>query len=169
MSSGSSQGLVCQCPSNDPHYIPPAVKFPDSLMVWGCFTYHGVGSLVVLLKNPSLSQRSYLELLCDHLPGSSVMSHTTTFMQDGALCHTARSVKQWLKDCCMLFFEDWRASSPDLNPIENLWAIIKRELRSHNCPTLPKFQAVLHHLWRSFTPQHLMELLANSLPAHLEV
>ena len=107
-------------------------------MVWGCFTYHGVGSLVVLPKNTTMNQGNYRKLLCDHLPGSFEMCQASTFMQDGAPFHTAKSVKEWLRDCCVPFFEDWPANSSDLNPIENLWVIIKRELRSlFNCSQTP--------------------------------
>lgn len=165
-----SQGHVYRRPGSDPldpRYTAPAVRFPDSLMVWGCFSYHGVGSLVVLPKNTTMNQGSYIELLCDHLPGSFEMCQASTFMQDGAPCHTAKSVKQWLRDCCVPFFKDWPANSPDLNPIENLWAMIKRELRSHDCSTVAKLQVALHHLWNTLAPQHLM-VLADSLPAHLE-
>lgn len=168
--TASSQGRVYRRPGSDPldpRYTAPAVRFPDSLMVWGCFSYHGVGSLVVLPKNTTMNQGNYLELLCDHLPGSFEKCQASTFMQDGAPCHTAKSVKQWLRDCCVPFFEDWPANSPDLNPIENLWAIIKRELRSHDCSTVAKLQAALQYLWNTFTPQHLM-VLADSLPARLE-
>lgn len=73
----NSQGRVYRRPGSDPldpRYTAPAVRFPDSLMVWGCFSYHGVGNLVVLPKNTTMNQENYLELLCDHLPGSFEMS-----------------------------------------------------------------------------------------------
>ena len=49
------------------------------------------------------------------------------FQQDNAPAHTAKVVKEYfaLKDIKSL---DWPPQSPDLNPIENLWAIIKHKL-----------------------------------------
>ncbi len=48
------------------------------------------------------------------------------FQQDLAPAHTAKS---WLNDHGVGVL-DWPAYSPDLNPIENLWAIIKRKMRN---------------------------------------
>ena len=36
-------------------------------MVWGCFSYHGVGKLIVLPNNETVNKESYVELLSDHL------------------------------------------------------------------------------------------------------
>lgn len=101
----------------DPKYTCKTVKHPDSVMVWGCFSYHGVGELVVLPKNQTVNQYNYLELLCDYLPDSMEKTQTTQFMQDGAPCHTAKSVKLWLDDCEVNYFKDWPGNSPDINPI----------------------------------------------------
>ncbi len=51
------------------------------------------------------------------------------FQQDLAPVHTAKNTKSWLNDCGVGVL-DWPANLPDLNPIENLWGIVKRKMRN---------------------------------------
>ena len=51
----------------DPHYTKHTVKHPDSVMVCGCLSYHGVGKLVFLPKNFRMNQNSYFEIILDEL------------------------------------------------------------------------------------------------------
>ena len=53
--------------SCDPSYTKHMVTHPDSLKVWGCFSYHGVGKLVFLPKNIRMNQNSYFELILDEI------------------------------------------------------------------------------------------------------
>jgi transposase len=47
------------------------------------------------------------------------------FMQDNAPCHKALIVTQFFDENNIKTL-DWSAQSPDINPIENLWAFIKK-------------------------------------------
>lgn len=142
--TGTSYGRVYRQPHTDPHlsqFTVKTVKHPASLMVWACFSYHGVGELITLPKNEMMNQNNYLELLCDYLPDSFEKAKAKIFMQDGAPCHTTKSVIQWLKDSEVPYISDWPGSSPDFNPIENLCSIMKQRLRDCDTSSLPKLKA----------------------------
>lgn len=151
----------------DPRYVESTVKHPDSLMVWGCFTGKGLGSLVVLPKNLKVNQGVYLELLSDYLPESFERTGATVFQQDGAPAHTAKSITTWLDDCRVSFIKDWPGNSPDLNPIENLWHMVKKDLQGKDVSSVPKLEAAIRVSWANTSPQHLHNL-ATSLPRRLK-
>ena len=48
--------------------------------------------------------------------------------QDNAPCHTSKASKQCMREEGIQVL-DWPSSSPDMNPIETLWAVIKQKLR----------------------------------------
>ena len=47
--------------------------------------------------------------------------------QDNVLCHTSKKMLTFFKQAKLTVL-DWPGNSPNLNPIENLWAIIKKRL-----------------------------------------
>ena len=45
----------------------------------------------------------------------------------------------------------WPANSPDLSPIEELWAILEEKLSKYKITTLPKLLKILVYLWNRIT------------------
>ena len=151
----------------NPKFTAKTVKHPPSLMVWGCFGYGGTGSLVVLPKGISVNADRYLTILKNHLAVSFAKTGTWIYQQDGAPCHTAKKVKKWLSNQEISYIEDWPGQSPDISPIENLWAILKARIREKDTSTIDKLEKELRMGWEELPPS-LLQNLALSVPRRLQ-
>jgi hypothetical protein len=57
---------------------------------------------------------------------------------------------------------DWPSNSPDLNPIENLWAIVKRNVEQRKPKNLGELECFLGEEWGKI-PDSLLINLVNSM------
>jgi transposase len=60
------------------------------------------------------------------------------FMQDNAPIHTAKKVSKWFQERAIPVL-DWPPYSPDLNPIEHVWATMKQWFHD-NYPQLKEME-----------------------------
>lgn len=151
-------------------------------MFWGAFCFDRRTSLYPLLGDPNspgggVTSRRILECLQDQLP--TICEPGLIFAQDNASTHSARLVQDWLRTWAQdhgIEVVDWPAYSPDLNPIENLWKMLKEGIyeRFPLLATAPKNANSLQWLceaaievWEDLK-EELIDRLIESMPRRLE-
>jgi len=82
--------------------------------------------------------------------------------QDNDPKHTSRIAKEFLNKNVPEVM-DWLSNSPDLNPIENLWAIVKRNVELRRPKNLSELERFLGEEWGNI-PNSLIVNLVNSMP-----
>ena len=62
------------------------------------------------------------------LPSSEkLLGSNFIFQDDNARCHESKKVNEWFQQRNINTLQ-WPSQSPDLNPIENLWAVFKKKI-----------------------------------------
>ena len=146
-----------------PHFTRPTVKHPPGVMVWGCMCTGGRGGLFFLDKNKRMYQTVYLEVLSNRLLPFVSIRDTGIFMQDGAPCHTAKTVKTWINGQNLELL-DWPPNSLDINPIENLWCIMKARVATQRLTTISQLKEALTRIWVEEITPELCKNLVDSMP-----
>ncbi|KRH92227.1 transposase, partial [Pseudoloma neurophilia] len=97
------------------------------IIVWTSFSSNGVGRLH--FQRTSINSGGYIQILANNLFETVKeldMANDWIFQHDNASPHTAKITKKWLSDHHVTMLP-WAPNSPDLNPIENLFADVKKE------------------------------------------
>ena len=98
-----------------------------SFMIWMGMWANGTTKIAYCTNN--VDRNEYIDILREHLlphlQGRGKRSWT--FQQDGAAAHRATEVKSFLGQN-KISTMTWPARSPDLSPIENLWAWLPHQV-----------------------------------------
>ena len=82
--------------SNESHLIVPTKKFGGHrIMVWGCFSYQGVGKLVFI--DGKINSEDYICILTENLEQSASLLGIKNFIfqQDNAPCHNSKLTREF--------------------------------------------------------------------------
>lgn len=143
-------------------------------MFWAGIWYGGRTPLIVMNRDPTAKHRGYSAqsiIWAFEEAGEDVFNQGLLFQQDNAPIHNASTVSQWFRDR-QIQTVDWPACSLDLNPIEHMWSLLKRQIHKA-VPELRdegKSEAAVAHFvsitlesW-STIKQEQIEKLIDSMP-----
>lgn len=117
--------------------VQKMIKHPKQLMIWGIISSKGMGELYFVDGN--MNSEQYIRVIKNQVVpqmkrwfGGRGRRRAGTplayFMQDGAPCHTSRMSTDVLNRMKIKVLP-WPGNSPDMNPIENVWRVLKIEVR----------------------------------------
>jgi transposase len=100
------------------------------------------------IKTPQVI--AYLTHLLRHLPGS------VTVVLDNASIHRAKAVQNFVRDNERLSIVFLPPYAPELNPVELVWAYVKRYVLANLCPeTVDTLKAYLRSAWQKVRSRRL--------------
>ena len=86
--------------------------------------------------------------------------------QDKATPHTSKSTMRFLKQKGIAVVEGWPTKGDDINPMENLWAILDERLEQKKFRTKKSMEAAVRQIWKNIDSQLLYKLI-DSVPDRL--
>jgi transposase len=147
------------------------LKFNGAVLgVWAAINSKGKTDLY--FYEGRLNSVTYQEILkkAETQLNALLPTNNHIFMQDGASCHTSHSTQEFLEDECKYDFWDkteWPGNSPDLNPLENVWAYLDSKVKARMPGNKEDFKRKLKEEWAKITPDTLRKFV-SSMPRRIQ-
>lgn len=141
------------------------IKHPQKVHVYGAFCESGFGSLTIFTGNLNAARmvqlyRSTLLPTARKYYGGD--KSKWLLLEDNDPKHKSRLCSDW-KDENDIEQMVWPPQSPDCNPIENVWSIIKSRLRGKSFNNIKQLSSYIKRQWVNF-PRKYAENLSKSMP-----
>ncbi len=104
----------------------------------------------------------YWKRRCYH---HSVLGLRALFQHDNDPKHTSKATVGFLKKNRVKVIQ-WPSMSPDLNPIEHLWGILKRQVEHHSPSSIQSLKEVILEEWKKIDLAKCRQLV-HSMPRRL--
>jgi len=139
------------------------VKHDPKVNVWGYFSASGFGELAKIKGH--LDAKKMMEIYekglfasADKLFGPD--TRNWQFLEDRNPKHTGKLAKAWKAQHKVMVME-WPTQSPDCNPIENVWSVLKKKVGKFKITTTKQLFNEIKREWCKLSTEYA-ENLAES-------
>jgi len=145
-------------------------RWSPKVHVWGMIGI-GVKELVVLPEGSINAAKYKLHVLqrvvVPTLTRLKAAGRNPVFVQDGARPHTAHANINYLVSKLINILRNWPPRSPDLNPIENLWAHIQRLVSERGPSDTEELKKFVVDVWNKI-PQSVIDDYVRSFAGRVK-
>lgn len=143
------------------------VKFGGgNIMLWGSMAWNGTGKLAFI--DDKMDAQLYVDILKKNLLASTRklrLGRQFIMQQDNDPKHTSKKAKEYFTQNNIEVLE-WPAQSPDLNPIEHLWAVLDRKAGPRSLRKKEDLKELIESSWNEIEPA-VTKKLVESMPNRL--
>jgi transposase len=143
-------------------------KHSGKIHVWACISF--LGKICVRTFRENNNADVYCSLLQDGFQGLADSIYggrgTWVFQHDNSPIHTAKKFTDLLNEVGIPVLA-WPSKSPDLNPIENIWTLLKQRVRKRLPKTLDELEEYIYDAWWSIDDMTISDL-CNSIHSRIE-
>jgi len=140
----------------------PISKSSTSVMIWAAIGYEFKSQLVIIEKN--INSDEYTQIVTNNgFIEEANRKHGLFgwfFQQDGAPSHGSKNTFEKLSNQINIL-PGWPPNSPDLNPIELLWGIMKNILKKKEISTKEAFVKAIHEIWDAIPLKTINNLVVS--------
>ena len=132
-----------------------------NIMFCGCFVYSGTEELIIIVS--TMKSAKYINILkdCSQLSFQKLEPVPDwMFQQDIEPKHAAKVTRAWFEDNNMKVIK-WTKQSPYMNPIENIWKLLKCSIRKNDRKTSVKWNYLQKKSGQIFQSKHARYMLRS--------
>lgn len=154
--------------AHDPKYMRGEKQLQGKVSLWGCICAEGLGHAE--LYAGSLDSTRHRDILRHNLISSFRQFYPHGpwyFQQDNVRFHTTPETVTYLHDKGVTLIE-WPPWSPDLNPIENVWNVLKAHVYARFPQTMEEMELFIHEEWANLDLKFISRI-CRSMPRRLQL
>ena len=131
-------------------------RYPGKLNVWCGISARGKVGINIFKQN--LKSDKYIDILSNNLLPhiAELYPNGWYFQQDNHPVHTSRAVKIFIEK--NMKYINWPRYSSDLSPIENLWPILKKNIRKKQPQTVTELENFIYEEWNKLKDDYISSL-----------